>query len=36
MLYMVRKFIKSDFQHIQPHAIWRLLGEVISKILKAA
>jgi hypothetical protein len=35
MLYMVRKLIKSDFQHIQPHIIWRFLGEVIIKILKA-
>jgi hypothetical protein len=33
---MVRKFIKLDFQHIQPHIIWRFLGEVIFKILKVA
>jgi hypothetical protein len=33
---MVRKLIKLAFQHIQPHAIWRFLGEVIIKILKAA
>jgi hypothetical protein len=32
---MVRKLIKSDFQRIQPHIIWRYLGEVIIKILKA-
>jgi hypothetical protein len=36
MLYMVRKLIKLAFQRIQPHAIWRFLGEVIIKILKAA
>jgi hypothetical protein len=36
MLYMVRKLIKSAFQCIQPHLIWRFLGEVIIKILKAA
>jgi hypothetical protein len=34
-LYMVRKLIKSAFQRIQPHVIWRFLGEVI-KILKVA
>jgi hypothetical protein len=34
MLYMVRKLIKSTFQHIQPHLICRFLGEVIIKILK--
>jgi hypothetical protein len=33
---MVRKFIKLAFQRIQPHTIWRFLGEVIIKILKAA
>jgi hypothetical protein len=33
---MVRKLIKSAFQCIQPHVIWRLLGEVIIKILKDA
>jgi hypothetical protein len=32
---MVRKLIKSAFQRIQPHLIWRFLGEVIIKILKA-
>jgi hypothetical protein len=36
MLYLVRKLIKLAFQRIQPHAIWRFLGEVIIKILKAA
>jgi hypothetical protein len=36
MLYMVRKIIKSAFQRIQPHVIWRFLEEVIVKILKAA
>jgi hypothetical protein len=36
MLYMVRKLIKSAFQRIQPHIIWRFLGEVIIKILKTA
>jgi hypothetical protein len=35
MLYLVRKLIKSDFQRIQPHVIWRFLGEVNIKILKA-
>jgi hypothetical protein len=35
MLYMVRKLIKSAFQRIQPHVIWRFLGKVIIKILKA-
>jgi hypothetical protein len=35
MLYMVRKLIKLAFQHIQPHTIWRFLGEVIVEILKA-
>jgi hypothetical protein len=35
MLYMVRNLIKSAFQHIHPHVIWRFLGEVIAKILKA-
>jgi hypothetical protein len=34
MLYMVRKLIKEVFQCIQSHTIWRLLGEVIIKILK--
>jgi hypothetical protein len=34
MLYMVRKHIKLAFQRIQPHVIWRFLGEVIIKILK--
>jgi hypothetical protein len=33
---MVRKLIKSVFQRIQPHIIWRFLEEVIVKILKAA
>jgi hypothetical protein len=33
---MVRKLIKLNFQCIQPHNIWRFLGEVIIKILKAA
>jgi hypothetical protein len=32
----VRKLIKSAFQHIQPHIIWRFLGEVNIKILKDA
>jgi hypothetical protein len=32
---MVRNLIKSAFQHIHPHVIWRFLGEVIAKILKA-
>jgi hypothetical protein len=36
MLYMVRKISKIVFQRIQPHLIWRFLGEVIIKILKAA
>jgi hypothetical protein len=36
MLNMVRKLIKSAFQRIQPHLIWRFLGEVIIKILKVA
>jgi hypothetical protein len=36
MLYMVRKLIKLAFQLIQPHLIWRFLGEVVIKILKAA
>jgi hypothetical protein len=36
MLYMVRKLIKFAFQCIQPHLIWRFIGEVIIKILKAA
>jgi hypothetical protein len=36
MIYMVIKLIKSDFQRIQPHVIWRFLGEVIVKILKVA
>jgi hypothetical protein len=36
MLYMVRKLIKSAFQRIQPHIIWRFLGEVIIEILKVA
>jgi hypothetical protein len=36
MLYMVRKLIKLAFQCIQPHAIWRLLGEVIIKMMKVA
>jgi hypothetical protein len=31
---MVRNLIKLSFQRIQPHAIWRFLGEVIIKILK--
>jgi hypothetical protein len=31
---MVRKLINSAFQRIQPHVIWRFLGEVIIKILK--
>jgi hypothetical protein len=35
MLYMVRKLIKLAFQRIQAHVIWRFLGEVIIKILKA-
>jgi hypothetical protein len=35
MLYMVRKLIKSDFQRIYPHLIWRFLEEVIIKILKS-
>jgi hypothetical protein len=30
---MVRKLIKLAFQRIQPHAIWRFIGEVIIKIL---
>jgi hypothetical protein len=33
---MVIKLIKSAFQRMQPHAIWRLLEEVIIKILKVA
>jgi hypothetical protein len=33
---MVRKLIKSAFQRMQPHVIWRFLGEVIIKILKVA
>jgi hypothetical protein len=33
---MVRNLIKSAFQRIQLHSIWRLLGEVIIKILKVA
>jgi hypothetical protein len=33
---MMRKLIKLAFQRIYPHAIWRLLGEVIVKILKVA
>jgi hypothetical protein len=36
MIYMVRKIIKSAFQRIQPHLIWRFLGEVNIKILKVA
>ena len=32
----MRNIIKLAFQRIQPHAIWRFLGEVIIKILKAA
>jgi hypothetical protein len=36
MIYMVRKLTKSAFQCIQSHSIWRLLGDVIIKILKAA
>jgi hypothetical protein len=36
MLYMVRNIIKSAFQRIQPHLIWRFLEEVIIKILKVA
>jgi hypothetical protein len=28
--------MKLAFERIQPHAIWRFLGEVIIKILKAA
>jgi hypothetical protein len=35
MIYMVRKLIKSAFQRIQLHLIWRFLEEVIIKILKA-
>jgi hypothetical protein len=31
---MVRKFIKSAFQHIQPYTIWRFLDKVIIKITK--
>jgi hypothetical protein len=33
---MVRNIIKSTFQRIQPHIIWRFLEEVIIKVLKAA
>jgi hypothetical protein len=33
---MVRKLIKLAFQCIQPHTIWRFLGEVVINILKAA
>jgi hypothetical protein len=36
MLYMMRNLIKSAFQRIQPHLIWRFLGEVIIKILMVA
>jgi hypothetical protein len=35
MLYMVRKLIKLAFQRNQSHVIWRFLGKVIIKILKA-
>jgi hypothetical protein len=33
---MVRNIIKSAFQRIQPHIIWRFLEEVIIKVLKVA